>query len=150
MNIKYSFRLLLIATAFSSSALASLGDLESSIDHDSETLRAKHRVSKGAGYTIHQLKTSTSTVVEYVSSAGSVFEVTWRGAGMPDLSTLLGANYTDYTIERAKLAKTHSREASEVKTAKMIVSSSGHMRYIHGRAYIPDLVPTGIDVRSLK
>ena len=141
-----------VILTLSTSAFASLGDNESSIDKDGQSMKAAHQKSQvpGQAYTVHTLTTSTVTVKEYLSTSGVVFAVSWRGAAKPDLSALLGSYYTEFSAASAKMEKGHGRHAINVKSAKVTVSSGGHMRDLHGKAFAPDLVPAGVNVETLQ
>jgi len=134
---------------FPVSAFATLGEAESSVDMDQKNLHAMHTKTQNSQYTIHEVKASTTLVHEYVSSAGTVFAVTWQGARRPDLQSLFGTYYLEYSQALAKQAKPHGRHATLVKAANLVVASGGHMRDLRGRAYIPTLVPAGVNVEVL-
>jgi hypothetical protein len=132
-------------------ALAALGDVETAVSQDSQKLKAVRRaqISQGS-YTIHEIVTDTSTIREYVSHAGVVFAVTWKGMKRPDLSVLLGSHYSEYSQKAAALPKAKGRQPVMVKTSRAIVVRGGHMRDIHGKAYLPDEVPAGVDMEDIR
>jgi hypothetical protein len=134
---------------FPFSAFATLGGTESSVDVEQKNLHGVHTKTQTSQYTVHEVKASTTLVHEYVSLSGTVFAVTWRGAARPDLQALFGAYYDEYSQARAKQSQSHGRRAMFVKAANVTVGSSGHMRDLRGKAYVPALVPAGVNVESL-
>jgi hypothetical protein len=144
---------LILLLNFSRLAQASLGNNESSIDKDSQYLKSSHQKSQVTGqtYTVHELKSSTLTVREYLSSAGVVFAVTWRGVGRPDLSALMGSYYTEYKDASDKQRRgAGARRMATIKSSGVIVSEGGHMRDNHGKAVAIALVPAGVKVETLQ
>ena len=100
-------------------------------------------------YTVQETDAPGTTVREFISPDGKVFAVAWRGIVEPDLSVLFGDSYAEYQAEQAK--KQPSRERHEsVNTTVLKVRRSGHVRDRRGVAYIPSLVPAGVDAGALE
>lgn len=132
-------------------AYAALGADESSIDHDRMQMKAELRAKTShAAYTVHEIQTPGGTTVrEFVSADGTVFAVTWRGPAKPDLRAVLGdsfANFVAATATRAPGSHHHLR----IDRGDLVVRSDGHMRALFGRAYIPTLVPAGVQAEDLE
>ncbi len=81
------FARVLLSSAVACPAWAALGDDAGSIATDRQHLQAQAQaITSAAGYTVHEMRTPANTVVrEFVSSAGRVFAVSWRGPILPDL-----------------------------------------------------------------
>lgn len=138
-------KLLLLSAAVLLGALpvlASLGDTVDSVATDQRMLRAgTHTVNQGSGYSVHELKSNNVAVKEYVSPAGKVFAVTWKGSAMPDLSQLFGSYFAEY---HAKVPA-RARHQMTLRGGDLVVEGVGHQRFFTGRAYVPSLVPAGLN-----
>ena len=122
-------------------AWAVLGQPSESVFDDQQRMHAQLRTIANEGYIVQQIEAADDTVVrEYVSSTGLVFGVAWQGPKLPDLVRLLGAYFPLY--EAALPAPVHRRAPVVVHTEVLVVEMSGQMRAFHGRAYLPDLVPS--------
>src|ERR1700733_3415028 len=81
----------------SGSALATLGEKESSVDNDIQIYKGSKTTTETEAYTVHELLLNNGTSIkEYVSHAGLVFAATWHGLTQPDLTALLGRYYSEY------------------------------------------------------
>lgn len=142
----------LILFLFPAAAVASLGGKSSSVENDRASLKATARASaaeSNALYSVQEMDDSGVTVREYLTTDDVVFAVTWRGIRKPDLSILLGSYYVEYKKADQARAKSVGRQPVNLKTANMIVRRFGHMRDLQGKAYVPDLVPQGVNVEAL-
>ena len=129
---------------------AALGKTVSSVADDQKRLGGEvHTLSTAAGFAVHEISATDGTVVrEYVSPAGEVFGVSWRGATRPNLVDLLGDHYAAF--RDAPRPPGHRRGPLVVRTDHLVVEMGGHMRDFHGRAYLPDRLPASVssdDVR---
>lgn len=131
-------------------AWAVLGESEASIDAYKTALHAETRtLSSDPRFRVHTLTVAGTTVKEFATLDGTVFAVRWQGQTRPDLSHLLGTRFKDYTDETAKTKKVPGRRPLEVSTSGLVVRHGGHMGNIKGEAFIPSLIPAGVDVESL-
>lgn len=135
-------------------AWAALGGDMSSVAADGAHMRAQVRnsTSTAPGYSVQQLTLPVGTVVrEYVTPAGTVFAVTWRGPSKPDLRELFGSYFQQY-VDAASIAEhgAAARRHFEVRQSNLVVQSSGRMRAFHGRAYVPSLVPAGVPLSDIQ
>ena len=124
-------------------ALAALGGDAASVDEDVSQLKAQLRVMSKQGYAIHELQSTSGTVVrEYVSAAGKVFGVAWQGPVLPDMRQVLGA----YHARLIAKAPPHRRPPGPivVQEGDLVLYSGGHMRAYAGKAYIPQMLPEGV------
>ena len=141
---------ILLAQCFSAGAQAALGGDVSSVESDRVHLQAQVRSSVApAGYTVHEITTPMhSTVREYVSDAGKVFAVSWRGSLLPDLQQLLGSYYQAY--QAAASAPHLGHRHLQVTAPEVVIRSGGHLRAFYGYAYVPSLLPTNLSPDDIK
>jgi hypothetical protein len=125
-------------------ARATLGGDVASVQTNQEHLGAARQVQRLATGERHELQLPSGILVrEYVSPAGVVYAITWQGPRMPDLRELLGAYF-------AQLVESDSRPREGIHRMTMtgpdlVVRSSGHRGSFAGRAWVPSLVPPGLD-----
>jgi hypothetical protein len=135
-------------------AMAVLGDNAASVLTDQARMKGTLRSVDNGTYVMHEITSGAGTVVrEFVSPAGVVFGVAWEGQFPPDLQQLLGPYYQQ--AQRAEQAGTQeqqprrSRAPVVIKTPGLVLYETGHMRSFHGQAYIPQLVPQGVQVSEI-
>jgi hypothetical protein len=137
---------LLLPPAISSAAL---GAGEASIEADRAQFNAARIARPMQGYTVHELSTPNGTTIrEFTRADGSVFAVSWQGPFLPDLRTLLGAYFGSLQTAPRTAALTHSKLLLE--GADVVIHSEGHVRAFSGQAYLPQLVPAGVDGGGLR
>jgi len=138
--------------AFPLAASAALGGDAPSVRADQARLRAALKTTQTGKYTLQELKAPSGTVVrEYVSSAGKVFAVAWRGPFLPDLHQLLGASFQPFTqAAHAKRERRPGHGPVVVRQSGLVVLSAGHPRDYFGRAYLPDLLPQGFTAEEIQ
>ncbi len=142
-----------MALALPAAAWAALGGDPQSVQRDQERLGGKLTQQAEAAYTRAEITTPEGAAVrEYMSPAGQVFAVTWRGGPSPDLSTLLGSYFDEYLAARqnAKQSKLHSLHYSLVTTPNIVVQMGGPMRALSGMAYVPALMPPGVSLAEIR
>ena len=143
----------LIGAISPTAALASLGGDTSSIRADRVQMQgALRQITGGNAFTVHEMQSASGIVVrEYVSTAGTVFGVTWRGAAFPNLRQLLGPHFIRFQQEVDRLVRARKRRGPlNVDLGDVIVQSSGHPRSFTGRAYMPGLVPQGVGIDAIR
>jgi hypothetical protein len=108
--------------------------------------------SAASNYTVRTTTLASGTVVnEYVSSAGTVFGISWRGPRMPDLSTLLGTYFPQYQQGLlAQRAARGGRGPVSVQDTGLVVRSGGHMGAFTGSAYLPPSLPAGVSASDIQ
>jgi hypothetical protein len=146
-------RLLLALAALGAApaARATLGERASSIDTDQAALAASRRQRDARGtHAVEQLVSEARTVREYVSPSGVVFAVCWDGVTPPDLTAVLGSYAAPVRRAIAAQRAPPRSRARRVEAAGAIVETWGHMRSVHGRAYVPALVPAGVTLDEIK
>jgi hypothetical protein len=134
-------------------AAASLGGNVDSVQADQAQMKATARVATAnAAYTVHEIQTPTGTVVrEYVTPGGQVFAVSWRGPARPNLQQLFGSYYDQYVraAQQAKMQRPGHGPGS-IQEPNLVVHSGGRMRFYVGKAYIPQMVPDGVQIDALQ
>jgi uncharacterized protein DUF2844 len=143
---------LLMMIALPLPSFASLGGDANSVRADREKMQGTLRTSSGDSYTLHEIQTSNGVAVkEYVSPAGRVFAVSWRGPVHPDLRQLLGAYFDEYVQaiqEQREQRRGHGPLL--IQHAGLVVQVSGHVRGFVGKAYVPQQMPAGARAEDLR
>jgi hypothetical protein len=95
-------------------------------------------------HVVHEMRSAAGTTVrEYVTTSGTVFAVAWEGPWLPDLRQLLGSRFDRFqSLVRARTRRT--RGLVTVNDPDLVVQMSGHPRSFVGRAYLPALMPQGL------
>jgi hypothetical protein len=142
--------LLLVESGVSSPSYAKLGGEAITIDLDQQALAATRRVSVARRkYTVHEMETANGVVREYISAAGTVFAVTWKGRVHPDFSLLLGDYFSDYQHGAKHQPRARGRRHQQIQSDRMVVEKGGRMRKVRGRAFLPTQIPTGVKLNEL-
>ena len=137
-------------------AMAVLGDTAASVLDDQARMKGTLRSTDNHTYVMHEITAPSGSVVrEFVSPQGAVFGVAWEGQFLPDLQQLLGPYY-----QQAQQAAASQQEASTqprarrapivIETPGLVVYQTGHPRSFHGQAYIPQLVPSGVQASEIR
>jgi hypothetical protein len=140
---------ILIAALSPCIAGAALGEPEASVQTDGAMLHGSIKTTEHASYRLHEIQLPSGTALrEFVSSDGKVFAVAWNGPNVPNLRQTFGRYFDTYvTAARAK----HSGHTHlQIQQNDFVVQSIGHMRAFAGRAYLPQAVPSGVDLGELR
>lgn len=137
---------LAVSFLFSPNAFCTLGEKAVSAE---ATGQRKMSQSNNA-YSVQESVVSGTTIHEYILPNGTVFGVTWSGLKHPDLNSVLGTYHTEYTKLKNEKLNSLGRAPINLKSSKVSVRMSGHMRDVHGQAYDPSLLPTGFSVQDFK
>jgi hypothetical protein len=115
-------------------------------------MQASLQTSSKNGYEIHEMHAQNNVVVrEFVSSAGKVFGVAWQGPTRPDLQQLLGSYFQQFSqAAQAQKAQHRGRGPLVVNEAGLVVQLAGHPRFFTGTAYVPQLLPAGVDAKEIQ
>jgi hypothetical protein len=126
-------------------AHAALGDTLASVQADSQRLKAATlRVQATGSYTVQVLQLPEGgTVNEYLTPAGTVFAVRWVAPFKPDLGQLLGRYFATYATAPRSAGSDRSHLA--IEAGDLVVHAGGRPRAFAGTAWVPSLVPAGID-----
>lgn len=138
-----AFAILLSAPCF-----AALGGDVNSVLADQAQMKAQRRVTQMSAYSIHEMQTQTGTTVrEFVSPEGKVFGVAWQGQTLPNFQQVLGSYYDQFANNVPRQRK---HGPITIRTAGLVVQSGGHMRALTGRAYVPEMMPSGVRAEEIK
>jgi hypothetical protein len=143
---------LLVATVLSLGGLgiardarATLGGDVASVAANEQHLGGSRQVQKLPAGERHEIVLPSGIVVhEYVSPGGAVYAIVWRGPRIPDLRELLGPYFAQLASRDLQGGHHHMN----VKGSDFMVRSMGHRNTFAGRAWVPSLVPTGVDVET--
>jgi hypothetical protein len=126
-------------------AHAALGDTVASVQADSARLKAATlRTQLAGGYTVQVLQLPEGgTVSEYLTPAGTVFAVRWLAPFKPDLGLLLGRYFASYSTAPRNAGSDRSHLA--IDAGDLVVRAGGRPRAFAGSAWVPSLVPAGVD-----
>ena len=128
---------------------AVLGQSVASVASDQQHLRGERRSIAADAFSVEEINSAAGTVVrEYVSPAGQVFGLSWRGPVRPDLKLLLGEYFPAF--ERASLSAAHGRRPLVVRTDELVVETGGHVRDFRGRAYLPAFLPESVSQAAVR
>jgi len=147
-----ALRLLLIVSLSCLPAMAALGGDLNSVQDDATQMKAAVKVQQKPAYAVHEITDKSKTVVrEYVSPDGRVFGVAWQGLFMPNLTQILGTYLQQYhdAVEQEH-AKVPGRHSLMINQPGLVVESSRRIRAYYGRAYVPDLLPQGVQPEEVR
>ena len=134
-------------------AFAALGGDAASVDADRVRIQgALMRIVRTDSYALHEIRSASGTMIrEYVSPSGTVFAVVWQGPWLPDLRQVLGAHFDRYeTAMRSARRQRKARGVVAIDQPDLVVQMSGHQRSFFGRAYVPALLPQGVQVEAIR
>ena len=135
------------------SAAAALGGSVTTVDADRVHIQgALMRIVQTGPFALHEIRSSSGTMIrEYVNSTGTVFAVAWDGPWLPDLRQVLGNQFDRYqaAMQSRQRART-GRGVLVIDEAGLVVQMSGHPRAFTGRAYLPALLPAGVQLESIR
>jgi hypothetical protein len=143
--------IVVLTAAHARPAHATLGEGADSVAKDRRALSAtKRATTTRANYTVQEVVSDAVTVREYLTPDGIVFAVAWNGLAHPDLATLLGSYTKEYQDAKQQAVRRHGHKQSQVKSGNVVVETWGHMRNLQGRAYVPALVPGGVNLEDIR
>ena len=138
-------------------AWAVLGDTAASVLNDQARMKGTLRSVDNRTYVMHEITAPSGMVVrEFVSPQGAVFGVAWEGQFPPDLRQLLGPYYQQAQKAQEKSRQEGSQQPRQrrapivVETPGLVLYETGHTRSFHGQAYIPQLVPPGVQAGDIR
>ncbi|MFM9923563.1 DUF2844 domain-containing protein [Variovorax sp. H27-G14] len=89
---------------------------------------------------------------EYLTADGKVFAVAWRGPHRPELSVLLGMPYATQMSANARALRQQgqgSHRTTSQSDEAFAVRASTRQRLSSGVAWLPSLLPPGVDPGAL-
>lgn len=132
-------------------ALATLGQKADSVARDRRALAATQKTTeKRVGYSVQELALDSTTVREFINSAGVVFAIAWSGMTHPDFDTILGAYASEFWTAKQARPRKHGQKRLKIQSDRVVVETWGHMRNLQGRAYLPALVPEGVAIDEIR
>jgi hypothetical protein len=154
VNYSPLWLLMLAAICYAAPARAVLGGDAASVETDRLQMKVAQAASQmpaaGGSYTVHETILPTGTRVrQYVSSAGTVFAVTWSGPFMPDLHQLMGTHF-DTMIARQVQNRHAGQRVYSQHDPDLVIESGGRPRHFVGRAYLPGALPAGVKGQDIK
>jgi hypothetical protein len=152
MTVKFTAALPAVLLALAASpALAALGGSYASVASDRAHFAARVASASAATHTVHTLTLPNGgTVREFTRPDGTVFAVTWRGRGRPDLRQLLGPWFDTMQADNAARTGPPRRRPLTVSRSNFVVQSSGHSGAFSGMALLPGLAPAGFSAKDLQ
>jgi len=145
--------------ALSGPVWATLGDNAASVLTDQARMKGTLNSVDKQTYVLHEITlTSGGKIREYVSPSGAVFAVAWDGQA-PNLQLLLGPYYAQAKQARQAQADQPAQDATAapirrgpaaIETPGLVMYQSGRMRSFHGLAYIPQLIPQGVQPSDIR
>ena len=160
------FRRLLLAALFmtlSSPMWAALGDPAASVLTDQTKWKGTLNSVDKTTYVVHEISLpSGAKIREFVSPDGVTFGVAWEGQFPPNFQQVLGPYYAQVqqALADQKAAAAESQGNGQparrrrgpvyVDTPALVFAQGGHMRSFHGMAYIPQLVPQGVQTSDIR
>jgi hypothetical protein len=143
----------LALTLLPTGAFAALGGGVTTVDADRVHLEgALMRIVRNDAFALHEIRSASGTMIrEYVNPSGVVFAVAWDGAWLPDLRQVLGDHFDRYqAVMRSRQRARTGRGAVVIDEPGLVVQMSGHPRAFKGRAYLPALLPAGLQLESIR
>ncbi len=134
-------------------AFAGLGGDLNSVERDRVRMKAAITVTETDRYTIHEMTPdSVSRVREFATLDGKVFAVAWQGPVHPDYQQLLGPYFAQ--LQQATRQASQQRRARRapvmIETPGFVFQSLGHFRALAGRAYVPQMMPSGVSAEEIR
>jgi hypothetical protein len=130
-------------------ARAALGGTADSVESDRVSMKALTRPVPTGALRKQELQLPSGTVVtEYMGGNGLVYAVTWHGPALPNLQLILGDHFADLTAAARQPAV--RRRLVRVNTPDIVIESSGKMRAFTGRAWVPNLLPSGVTAADIQ
>ncbi|HEY4805618.1 MAG TPA: DUF2844 domain-containing protein [Paraburkholderia sp.] len=135
-----------------SSAQAALGGKFDSMQIEASSLRGQlASTSSTSAYTTQVITLDTGTTVrEYANAAGQVFAVSWSGPRPPDLSQLLGTHFSEFKASLQTASHSDLHRHVQVQTSQMRYVGGGRLNNMHGTAWLPAAMPTGVSPEDLQ
>ncbi len=142
--------LYLVFTSSSIKVFAALGEHESSTELEQHALKGTKKIILHGKFRVHEITSENNHLIrEYISPDGIVFAVTWRGMTQPNLSLLLGSYFQEVNNALSSQPKHQGRAPLSISTDHVIIEKFGHMLDIHGKAYIPSLLPNDVSAQEV-
>lgn len=131
---------------------ASLGGDMASIQADQVHMQGTRTMKAADSYTVHEIQGANGTVVrEFVTAEGKVFAVAWHGPWMPDLRQVLGSYFDQFAHAAQSPSNARiGRGPLTINQPGLVVQNGGHLRAFAGKAYVPDMLPSGVRAEDIQ
>ncbi|RKP59432.1 DUF2844 domain-containing protein [Pararobbsia silviterrae] len=147
----YSALAVMVSTVLSVNAYAALGGSPTLPAAAASTMAGVSiAAATSSRYTVREETLANGTTErEYLTTSGEVFGIGWSGPFQPDLQNFMGSDvFSEYSA--ALRAATGHRGGVSMTFDGVVVQIGGHPRHFVGRAYVVDLVPSGVDVSAIQ
>jgi hypothetical protein len=133
-------------------AWGSLGGDAASIQADQTHMQGRRTMKAAESCTVHEIQGASGTVVrEFVSPEGKVFAIAWHGPWMPDMRQLLGSYFDQYAqANQAQKGARMRRGPILINQPGLVVQIGGHPRAFAGKAYVPEMLPSGVGAENIQ
>jgi hypothetical protein len=133
-------------------AFGSLGGDAASVQADQVHMQGSRTMKAAESYTVHEIQAANGTVVrEFVSAEGKVFAIAWHGPWIPDMRQLLGSYFDQYAqANQAQRGARMRRGPILINQPGLVVQIGGHPRAFAGRAYVPEMLPSGVGAENIQ
>jgi hypothetical protein len=141
---------------FALPASASLGGSSNSVETDRAQLNASRQITQLNAYAVHEITAPQGIVIdEYVSQAGKVFAVSWRGQFPPSMQQILGTYFQQYVDalkgqSRPGQPRVYGHRPLDIQLPGLVVQASSGLGAYSGRAYIPEMLPQGMTAAQIQ
>jgi hypothetical protein len=130
-------------------ARAALGGTADSVESDRVSMKALTRPVSTAGLRKQELQLPSGTVVtEYLGSNNLVYAVTWHGPALPNLQQIMGTYFTN--LKAAAQQPAVRRRLVRVNSPDIVIESGGRTRAFSGRAWVPNMLPSGVTAADIQ
>jgi hypothetical protein len=133
-------------------SFASLGGIESSVQQDQNQIQGSQaNFYRHPTYRVHEITHDRMAIREFVSLDGNVFAVAWKGPAHPDLSSVLGNYFQVYkkAMEESR-GQRRGRAPIIAHSNGIRIEVGGHIRAVHGRVWIPSMLPAGFEPSEIQ
>ena len=148
--MRNSYLTLPVVLFFTLHATACFAELGGTVNQGAIQIQTQNSVvSTTPTLNVYQSKMPSGTQIrEFTNANGIVVAVSWQGPTMPNLKQLLGS-YFDACVNRSDSTAANHRNAI-MNTDDLVVQSHGQLRAFSGRAYLPKLLPAGLNITQLQ
>ena len=134
------------------SAQAVLGAAQDTVQADQLRFQGRHHQHSQWPMTVHDISLPDgSGIRQFVNPAGQVFAVSWHTRLKPDLAALLGAHYPGPdALAGTPQGIASARQRRSMRRSYLVLHQGGRVGAFAGLAYVPALVPQGVDADALR
>ena len=149
--MKFAFLPLYFLLLSSQVAFAALGGDENSIKNELDTMHAKRKITSHDRYALHEVNKNGLRVHQFMGSDGKVFALVWQGKKHPDFSLVMGAHLAEFQRAFAQAKQNrHGRGPIMIDVGDFHLEMGGHAMAVHGRAWMTNQIPGGVDKNELR